>query len=163
MDHKKSKSKSVYSKEDRQNIVRQIERLTDPSNYTKIFYILMEDESNTYTSNSNGVFLNLSLVSDETLDKVKRYLAKLDRINKKKSKIIELDENSLPDGIGCKTDDRIYRLSNYEKNIIKQKNLSKTSNDDDVEYEEIRFQKIPSKSKSKKSTKSVKIVRSEQS
>lgn len=149
MDHKKSKSKSTYSKEDRQYIVQQIERLADSSNYTKIFYILMEDESNTYTSNSNGVFLNLSVVSDITLAKVDKYLSKLEKINKKKVKVIELDEDVAPSNIGCKTDDRVHRLSNYEKNIIKQKNLNK-SGDDDVEYEEMRLHKTPVKVKSKK-------------
>lgn len=146
MDRKKSKTKSAFSKEDREDIVRRIEKLTDPDHYTKIFYILTEDESIDYTHNSNGVFLNLTVVSDETLYRIEKFLAKLDKINRK-SKTIELDEDVVPTGIGCSTDDRMYRLSNYEKNIIKQKN--RDPKDDDTEYQEINFSTTKKKSRKK--------------
>ena len=143
---KSSKSQSAFNKEDRENIVRQIEKL-DSKHYTKIFCIFMEDEYNSYTHNSNGVFLNLSVVSDDTMYKIEKYLTKLEKENKKKSKTIELDEDVIPCNLGCASDDRVYRLSNYEKNILKHKNMNKNLGEDETEYEEIKF---PSKKKNHK-------------
>jgi hypothetical protein len=127
-------NKSKYSREDRKHMVELIENLKNAEDYVAIFEILMEDDSNTYTQNSNGVFLNLSTVSDKTLEKINKYLKK---INKKREQEIEVDVYVIPTDNGTKTD-RTYKLSNYEKNILKQRNLKKVLNDDS-EYEELKF------------------------
>ncbi|AAV50647.1 hypothetical protein [Acanthamoeba castellanii mimivirus] len=136
--------KSKYSRDDRKHIAESIENLKNDEDYVAIFEILMDDESNSYTENSNGVFLNLSTVSDTTLDRISKYLNK---INTQKNKHIEVDTDIIPTLINNKNE-RTYKLSNYEKNIIKQRNLRKAV-DDDVDYEEFRFS-------NKKNIKSVK-------
>ncbi|ANB50627.1 hypothetical protein [Powai lake megavirus] len=127
-------NKSKYSRDDRKHIVESIENLKNDKDYVAIFKILMNDDANSYTQNSNGVFLNLSLVSDNTLDDISRYLRKINKINKKH---IEVDIDIVPN-YDVSKNDRVYKLSNYEKNIIKQRNLKKVL-DDDSEYEELRF------------------------
>ncbi|AEQ32737.1 hypothetical protein [Acanthamoeba polyphaga mimivirus] len=127
-------NKSKYSRDDRKHIVESIENLKNDKDYVAIFKILMNDDANSYTQNSNGVFLNLSLVSDNTLDDISKYLRK---INKIKKKHIEVDVDIVPN-YDMSKNDRVYKLSNYEKNIIKQRNLKKVL-DDDSEYEELRF------------------------
>ncbi|XWV26234.1 hypothetical protein QJ857_gp0842 [Tupanvirus soda lake] len=140
--------KSKYSRDARKHIVESIENLKNNEDYVAIFEILTDDAANSYTQNSNGVFLNLSAVSDGTLDKITKYLKK---VNKKKVNEIEIDTDVIPNSSASKND-RAYKLSNYEKNILKQRNLKKVLNDDD-EYEELRFSAkkkkkiVPSKTK----------------
>ena len=127
-------NKSRYSREDRKHIVELIENLKNDEDYVAIFEILMQDNSNSYTQNSNGVFLNLSAVSDKTLIRISKYLKK---VNKKREQEIVVDVDVIPSSNISKVD-RTYKLSNYEKNIIKQRNLKKVLNEDN-EYEELKF------------------------
>ena len=135
--------KSSYSRDDRKHIVECIETLKNDEDYVKIFEILTCDQKNSYTQNSNGVFLNLSKSSDETLDKITSYLRKVERRNKKKQEI-EIDIDPVYENSGY--EQRAYKLSNYEKNILKQRNLKKVLNGDD-DYMEL---KIAPEKKSKK-------------
>jgi CRISPR/Cas system CMR subunit Cmr4 (Cas7 group RAMP superfamily) len=124
--------KSEYSHDDRKHIRSLIENLKNVKDYEKIFEILTADDSNSYTHNSNGVFLNLSSVSDKTLNRVYRYLKK---INKRTSSTEEVDDfNIIPSE---NENEKAYKLSNYEKNILKQRNLKKALGKSD--YEELRF------------------------
>lgn len=131
--------KSKYLRDDREHIANLIGNLKKDEDYIAIFDILTDDKSTSYTKNSNGVFLNLSAVSDETLDKVKKFLKKT---NKGKNFESEMDTDIIPN-VNTYKNDRTHKLSNYEKNIIKQRNLKKVLNDDN-EYEEF---KITSKKK----------------
>lgn len=123
-----------YTRDDRKHIAELIENLKNDEDYVAIFEILMDDSQSTYTQNSNGVFLNLSSVKDETLDKISKYLEK---INKKRGDQIEMDVDVIPNSNSFKND-RTYKLSNFEKNILKQRNLKKVLNNDG-EYEELRI------------------------
>ncbi|MEM3062067.1 MAG: hypothetical protein QW303_00785 [Nitrososphaerota archaeon] len=125
---------SKYSHDDRKHIAHMIENLKNDSDYVAIFEILMDDANSSYTQNSNGIFLNLSKISDKTLDKVKKYLRK---INRKKIVEIEVDHDIATTSSTDKKD-RTYKLSNYEKNILKQRNLKKILNEDN-DYEELRL------------------------
>uniref|UniRef100_A0A6G6ABE7 Uncharacterized protein n=1 Tax=Borely moumouvirus TaxID=2712067 RepID=A0A6G6ABE7_9VIRU len=140
-------NKSKYSRDDRKHIVESIENLKNDKDYVAIFKILMNDNANSYTQNSNGVFLNLSQVSDDTLDQISKYLKK---INKTKKKHIDLDVDIIPN-YDISKNERVYKLSNYEKNIIKQRNLKKVLEEDN-QYEELRFSAKKSSTK-KSSTK----------
>jgi hypothetical protein len=126
--------KSKYTRDERKHIAELIENLKDNEDYIAIFEILMDDNTSTYTQNSNGVFLNLSSVKDETLDKISRYLKK---ITKKKNNQIEMDIDVIPN-VNTQKHNRTYKLSNFEKNILKQRNIKKVLNNDD-EYEELRI------------------------
>lgn len=132
--------KSKYTRDDRKFIVQSIENLKNDKDYVAIFEILTNDNENTYTLNSNGVFLNLSSVSDDTLDKITKYLKK---INKKHINEIEVDVDMVPNISNSKCD-KVYKLSNYEKNILKQRSLKKILNNEH-DYQEL---KLTSKKKS---------------
>ncbi|AGC01978.1 hypothetical protein H012_gp482 [Acanthamoeba polyphaga moumouvirus] len=142
-------NKSKYSRDDRKHIVESIENLKNDKDYVAIFKILMNDSANSYTQNSNGVFLNLSLVSDDTLDQISKYLKK---INKTKKKYIDLDVDVIPN-YDISKNERVYKLSNYEKNIIKQRNLKKVLEEDN-QYEELRFSAKKSSNKKSSNKKS---------
>lgn len=140
-----SHNKTKYTHDDRKHIVKLIENLKNDEDYVAIFEILMDDEANSYTQNSNGIFLNLSVVSDGTLNRILKYLKK---VNKSKVNNIELDVDIIPMYNSSKNE-RTYKLSNYEKNILKQRNLKKVL-DDENEYEELQFS---TKKKASKNTK----------
>lgn len=144
------RNKSRYSHDDKKHIRESIESLKNDEDYVAIFEILTDDPSNSYSQNSNGIFLNLSVVSDNTLDKISKYLKK---INKKCFNEIETDVDVIPNGNIYKNE-RMYKLSNYEKNILKQRNLKKVLNDEN-DYAEMKFT-ANKKSNSKTVTKSIK-------
>lgn len=129
-----NRNKSKYTRDDRKHIVESIENLKNDEDYVAIFEILTDDPANSYTQNSNGVFLNLSIVSDHTLDKISKYLKK---VTKKKFNEIDIDVDVIPNANVTKSE-KTYKLTNYEKNIIKQRNLKKVLNDEN-EYTELRF------------------------
>lgn len=126
--------KSKYSTEDRKYLVQTIENLKNEKDYVAIFEILVNDDVSSYTVNTNGVFINLSIVKDETLDKIKKYIAK---INKKKINEIHVDIDIIPNIYNNKSE-RTYKLNNYEKNILKQKNLKKVLNNE-KDYQELHL------------------------
>lgn len=139
--------KSKYSHDDKKHIAELIENLKNHEDYIAIFEILMQDASNSYTINNNGVFLNLATVSDNTLTKIKKCLRNINRV---KNNEIEIDVDVIPINSVQKTS-RAYKLSNYEKNIIKQRDLKKILNEDDDNYEELTFSaKSSSRKKSQK-------------
>lgn len=140
--------KYKYSHDDRKCIAQSIENLKNDEDYVAIFEILTEDDSNYYTQNSNGVFLNLSVVSNQTLGKIKKYLEK---IKKAKYDQNEISIDTIPN-TGPSKNNRQYKLSNYEKNIIKQRNLKKIMNQDD-DYEKLEFTNKMKNIKPKKSSK----------
>lgn len=124
--------KSRYSRDDRKHLVQSIENLKNDEDYVAIFEILTSDRYVVYTPNSNGVFLNLSTVSDQTLDDIVKYLKK---VNKKKSKQIDMEIDIIPT-VPATKNNRTYKLSNYEKNILKQRNFKKVLNNES-DYQEL--------------------------
>ena len=118
-------SKTKYTYDDRKHIVELIEHLKNDSDYVAIFDILSADSSSTFQYNSNGVFLNLSVVSDHTLDLITKHLKKVIKKNSK-TESYEIDVIPNANSVGS---DRQYKLSNYEKNIIKQNNIKKGMSD----------------------------------
>lgn len=128
-------SKPRYTRDDRVHIKRQIENLSSEEEYNAVFDILNDDPNNSYSCNENGLFLDMAALTDETLTKISKYLRVL---NKKKKKQIEEDvQSDIIPGLSSETNTRTYKLSNYEKNIIKQRNLKKILNQD-TEYQELK-------------------------
>ena len=138
---------TVYSYEDRRNIVRLIENLKSHEDYIAIFEILTNDANNSYSSNSAGVYLNLSKTSDATLYEIDKYIKKA---NKKRALQVDVDEDVIPnsDYSGA---NRTYKLSNYEKNIIKQRNLKKVLNEDN-DYQALTMSAAPQQTNASQQT-----------
>ena len=64
-------------------------------------------------------------------------------MNEHKNNTIDLDFDIIPNSLN-ELDNRTYKLSNHEKNIIKQQKLKKKLNDD-TEYMELKIE--PTKKK----------------
>lgn len=127
-------NKSKYSRDDRKHIVESIENLKNDQDYTAIFEILTSDDNILYSHNSNGIFLNLSNASDKTLEKIQKYLKKANT----KRGAEESTETEIIPNVYPNKNERVYKLSNYEKNILKQRNLKKVLNEEN-EYEELKL------------------------
>lgn len=123
----------TYTHQDRENITHRIESLKNQEDYIAIFNILTSDKKVNYTQNSNGVFLNLSLISNKTLSKVDEYIKKSISKNKKEDPYIVIPKSSTQ-----RKTSRAYKRSNYEENIIRQRNLKKIINNEE-DYDELNF------------------------
>jgi hypothetical protein len=121
-----------YGREERLRIVGMVENLKNAQDYNAIFEILTDDPQCNYTQNANGVFLNLSNISDATLDKVVRYL---ERVHKKHKPETFDNPKFLHHLV---QEERTYRLRNYEKNLLKQRRIKKIL-DQDEDYHEIQI------------------------
>jgi len=127
-------SKSRYTRDDRVHIKRQIENLSSEEEYNAVFDILNDDPNNSYSCNDNGLFLDMAALADVTLTKISKYLLILNK--NKKDQIQDVQADFISD-ISSEPITRTYKLSNYEKNIIKQRNLKKILNQDS-EYQELK-------------------------
>src|ERR1044071_4941575 len=143
----KTRKRSKYTRDDIKHIRSLIENLKNKKDYNVIFDILTNDSETMLTHNpkTKEICLDLSVLSDKTLTNILSYINK---INNDKSSKIEVDTDTIPN-ITSSNKIRTYKLSNYEQNIIKQRNLKKTMNNE-YEYEELQLEsKSKSKSKSK--------------
>ena len=122
-------SKTKYSNDYRRNLVTMIEGLERDEDYSAIFDILLKDDNisnNGYTRNANGVFLNLSIVSDKTITRMTRYLNSIQKdTDEFDSTPIQMNDETRNNHHEQK---RTYKMTNYEKNIIKHRNLKQSKN-----------------------------------
>lgn len=144
-----SNKNSRFTHDDIVHLAKSIENLKNENDYKTILEILLSDPTisqDNYTLNSNGVFFNLSKISNETFRKIRHCLKK---INKQKNNEIVMDTDIIPN-FSCNKTDRTHKLTNYEKNILKQRNLKKILNND-PDYEELRISATENDSDSCKS------------
>lgn len=73
-----------YSVSDKKIIASRIEQIKNKKIYVKLFSIIYSD-NNDYTTNTNGVFLNINNLQDKTLIKIEKLLDTYDNIKKNKS------------------------------------------------------------------------------
>jgi len=71
---------SSYTLEDKKRIMTKIQNLKNKKHYMHLYKII-KDNNVTYSQNNNGVFINLSNISDEILNKIVEYLNYLDTRN----------------------------------------------------------------------------------
>lgn len=138
-----------YGRSERKHIGNMIEGLKEAKDYQAVFDILNSDPKKIWTINSNGVHIDLAIVADNTLEKIVQYIQK---INNEKNQIINLDTDIIVDNNEV-TQKRVYKLSNYEQNIMKQRKLKKVINNEE-EYEEFQFNNAQKKNISKTDSKS---------
>lgn len=110
-----------FSSEYRKKLVLKISKLTDRKDFVNIFNIIVDELGNDYSSNRNGMFFNLNLVSDDTITKICNYLNEntdtyLISDSETKIKYKPYSPNDASDSFSGQ------KLSNQEKSIIKKIN-----------------------------------------
>lgn len=119
---------------EKKNIAHRIEQLKNKKHYKRIFQIVHEN-SNKYTVNDNGVYLNINTLSSATLIKIKQYL---DDIEKNKV-IIPIPNEYVP----YSDSDSTITMSTQERHFMKRiKDDDKMTVWGTTENEPIENQKI---------------------
>ena len=115
MEHKSSRK---YNNEFRKKLITRINKLINKNDYIELYNIIYNDIGNNYSSNMNGLFINMNILSNKCIDNLYCYIN-----NKLNSMSIQHEE---PNYISYKLDDveiiseKVHKLSNQEKNIIKR-------------------------------------------
>ena len=140
-------TKSKYSHHDRRSIQYSIEHLKNNDDFSNIFKILTTG-GNSYTLKNNQMYMDISRTSDSILDQVSEYLY---RVKISADEKIDVDDNIIPQ---CNDEfsHNKNKLSNYEKNILKQRRLKKNTGDG-REYRHLKFDDIDPKKTKKKTLK----------
>ena len=114
-----------FTTEEKKNLVKMIETVKSKKVLIKIFKIINND-TNKYSKNNNGVFINLKNVSNEALNKIKLLI---DDYNKEV--LEQQSETTLSETLSFHKDefkdfeDSSGKLSNHEKNILRKNRLEK--------------------------------------
>lgn len=104
----------------RKKLLSKFEKIKNKNDYINIFNIIVEDIGTDFSSNRNGIFININILSDRCITKLVSFIeenlnsnttqTETEKINYKAYKIDEIEMIS----------DMGHKLSNQEKNIIKR-------------------------------------------
>lgn len=112
--------KRKYNSEFRKKLISKIEKIKSKSDYINIYNIIKEDIGTSYSSNRNGIFINLNLLSDNCIDKL------LELIEDKLNLTLTQTESEKINYHSYKVDDveiiteMGHKLSNQEKHFLKR-------------------------------------------
>jgi hypothetical protein len=115
-----------YNSSFRKKLITRFEKIKSKSELLDIYNIIVEDIGTDFSTNQNGIFINMNILSDLCIKKLIDYIedkinittsqTDTEKVNYKTYKYDEV-ENISDSGI---------KLSNQEKNIIKRiRNISK--------------------------------------
>ena len=125
---KKEDKVKTYNYSERKKISSKVMSIKKKEDYVRLFKIINQDPDNKFTENSNGIWLDFKSLSDETIEKVEKFLNKI----KKKIKTDSINSHeyvpySLEENFNNKVNGP--KLSNYEKSILRRHKYS-----EDCEY-----------------------------
>jgi len=107
-----------YNSKYRSKIVLKISKLTNKKDFVNVFNIIKSEVGDKVSINRNGIFININLLSDESIDKIEEYLNEntenntlTETENKIKYKPYSVEDNTIN-----------HKLSNHEKSILKKIN-----------------------------------------
>lgn len=109
-----------YNTSFRKKLVSKFDKLKNKNDYIDIYNIIVEDISDNFSSNRNGIFINMNILSDKCIDKLVAFM------DNKSNITITQTENEKVNYKSYKIDDieiiseMGHKLSNQDKNIIKR-------------------------------------------
>lgn len=103
-------SKNIFTHQEKKQIALRIEQLRNKKHYKQVFKIV-HDDKNKFTSNDNGVYININSLNDKTLQKIKEYL---DNIETSKN-IIPVPDEYVP---YCSETTSDVRYSTHERSLL---------------------------------------------
>ncbi len=115
-----SEGSRKYNSQFRKKLVSKFEKIKNKSDQIELYNLIVEDIGNNFSSNRNGIFVNMNLLSDKCIENLLEFMedklncnmtqTETDKINYKSYKF---DEVEIISEMG-------HKLSNQEKNIIKR-------------------------------------------
>ena len=85
----------------------------------KIVFNMIKKDTNKFTQNNNGIFINLDKLTNETLLEINNYV---NTVTKNKFKTNDIIVNEICNSVNISSSQSKIKLSNYEKSIIKRNN-----------------------------------------
>lgn len=69
------KIKRYYNTYYRKKLISKIDKLKDKNDYTIIYSLIVDDIGNNFSSNRNGIFINMNLLSDNCICEINKYIS----------------------------------------------------------------------------------------
>jgi len=117
-----------FSQEEKKSIIKYIETIKSKKILIQIFKIINND-TNKYSKNNNGVFINLKNVSDNALTDINKVIDEYkEQLNTERE-----SEGTLSETLSFHKDefkdfeDSSAKLSNHEKNILRKNRIEKNN------------------------------------
>ena len=117
-----------FSQEEKKSIIKYIETIKSKKILIQIFKIINND-TNKYSKNNNGVFINLKNVSDSALSDISKVIDDYkEQLNTERE-----SEGTLSETLSFHKDefkdfeDSSAKLSNHEKNILRKNRIEKNN------------------------------------
>ena len=85
----------------------------------RIVFNMIKKDTNKFTQNNNGIFINLDKLTNKTLLEINNYV---NTVTKNKFKTNDIIVNEICNSVNISSSQSKIKLSNYEKSIIKRNN-----------------------------------------
>jgi len=110
------KYNSVY----RKKLKCRIEYIKDKHILVEIYNIVISDIGNNFSTNNNGIFINLNILSDKCISKLECFIKNNNNINR--DNILNISNIKLDYEDVNTLYDFGHKFSNQEKSVLKKKN-----------------------------------------
>lgn len=109
-----------YNSHYRKKLVSRISKLKNKEDFIDVYNIIISDIGSNFSSNINGLFLNVNLLSNNCIEDINIYLDDKLKNNIQTTEDISVTITSYKSLITDNITDSDYKLSNQEKTIIKR-------------------------------------------
>ena len=107
-----------YNSEFRKKLVSKFENIKDKNDLFTLYNIIYNDIGTNISSNRNGIFINMNILSDSCIKYIVEFIDDKSKINIVQTETVNYKVYKMDD-IECLSD-KGHKLSNQEKNIIKR-------------------------------------------
>ena len=116
-----SKNKSrKYNSLFRKKLVSKFDTIKNKSDLISIYNIIYNDIGNNISTNRNGIFINMNLLSDNCIDKLVQFIDEINNITITQSDTDKINYKTYKSDDVEKITELGHKLSNQEKNFIKR-------------------------------------------
>jgi hypothetical protein len=109
----------IYNTDFRKKLKSKLEKILDKNDLIIIYNIIVSDIGTNISTNKNGIFINMNILSDSCISNLNNFIEDKFKIinnnenDKQNCKVYKLDDVEIMSELG-------HKLSNHEKNIIKR-------------------------------------------
>ena len=114
-------NKRLYNSIYRKKLLNKIDSIKDKNILINIYNFITIDIGNNFSSNTNGIFININILSNDCIKKINDYVDEIINLSMINNKNIETVNCSIYNSDDVEILSEFgYKFSNQEKNIIKR-------------------------------------------
>jgi len=106
-----------YNSEFRKNLNEKIQKIKNKQTFIKIYNLVLEELDNKITVNRNGIYFNLNLLSDNSIELIENLIKSELNLQKEPQKMVYETYNK---NVNIDQFINVHKLTNQEKSIIKK-------------------------------------------